>query len=732
MIGGKTTMRSLKSRIRAVASGKASESRGGARLKLETVDREEVLRLAAAAKQQNKYALSIMYYNKAIELWGEQPSYWREIACLQKAMGRLDDAKESLINAIRLEPGDARHHLELGELYLSKHDYDNAEAAFCTAASMDPDWPEPAAKLRDLESLLEAAKARDEADEEELIDRDEQLDRLARADVADGIDPALFHPTRSDMLRSHRPEFVTTFMGIDQRTRWGHGPVVRGIGSLRGYVVSAAPFHEIEIYVDGERVHAGELNPGALITEQSDSGLKKFSYNVWIDFSRFSLGWHDVTFRAIGLDGRVEEGVNWVRRSIIVDAPLPDDFFAEAMARVPRLDCGPSDSIVERVRALPSVVAEASPNSYPGPIRNVAVLRLDGLGDVAVSVPFFLRLRKLLPTAKIVVLASRDNADGCRALGLFDEVIEIDFPESPYKEGRYFSADAQIALMNKLAAYKFDLAIAGMVSQGPRELAVMTGAPVTIGFGGDDPKTLSIHYDTRDPKSGANILNYAARYGMLVRALEVWLDSGARVQRREDLTRDLLTPYGIDPGDRYVVLHTGSRIPSTEWPGYAALAERIAAQLKIKVVYIANDPSQRSLLSEAAMSDGSIVFLSGLIPFNHFDALLSFCSVFVGNDSGPGHLATLRGAKAIRILSARIGATEWKSEMGGVSIYRRMPCAGCGAIPIYRRDECTYDIACVKDISIDEVYEQVVRLSAEELGTERPAATVQSRPGEAA
>lgn len=730
----KTMMRAIRSRIKSSRSRQGHPITGIFEPSVPDITDRDVLRLADAAEESGNYPLAIMYHTKVAELWGEQPSFWKKIAGLQKAMGRVDAAQASLVNALRLEPGHARTHIELGDLYLVQQRYDDAEAAFRAAALYEPDGSEPAERLRDLVDLLAAKKARDAADEEELIARDEQLDRLALVggDTANGVNPALFPSTRVEMLRDHQPEFVTTFIGIDQRTIWGHGPVVRGIGSLRGHILSVEPFRFIEIYVDGQLTYTGPLNPGPLVSEQSSIGLQKYSYNAWIDFGRFSLGWHDVIFRAIGLGGQVVEGVNWVKRSIIVDKPLPDGFFAEAMCRVPRLDPSSSGSLIEQVRTLPSAVAEASPNSYPGPIRNVAVLRLDGLGDVAVSVPFFLRLRKMLPNAKIVALASADNADGCLALGLFDEVIAIDFPESPYKEGRYLSAKAQVALMDQLASYRFDLAITGMVSQGPRELAVMTGAPVTIGFGGDDPKTLSIHYDTRDPKSGANILNYAARYGMLASALEVWLDSGARVQKRENLTRDLLTRYGIGADDRYVVLHTGSRIAATEWPGYAALASRITSQLQMKVVYIASDASQGALLPESALADGSIVLLTGLVPFDDFDALLSFCSAFVGNDSGPGHLAALRGAKAIRILSARIGATEWKSEIGGVCLYRRMPCAGCGAIPIYRQDECTYDIACVKDISVDEVYEQVTRLVDEKHDLADAASLTQSIIGNAA
>ena len=677
------------------------------------LSRDAILDVAETARREKKYALSVLYYEKIIEIWGENADNWLDIAVMQKEMGRFDDAKKSIIHATRLNPRDVRFPLELADIALRKKHFKEAEEYYFRAAQIDPTWPLLTERLGELKKLAKADADRQALDKDEALRRDEQLDALSRRPGGTMINPALFQPTRVESTHNHRPCFVTTFIGIHQRTRWGSGPVVRGIGSLRGYLLSIAPYHKIVIYIDGHMVYEGELTEGPVHDEQSDERLRKYAFNAWVDFSQFAYGWHEVLFRAVGIEGGVDEGVNWKKESIIVDAPLPDGFFEEAMARVPELDTGSERSLVEQVRNLPSVIADASTNSYPGSIRNVAVLRLDGLGDVAVSVPFFLKLRELLPEARLVVLASSDNADGCRALEIFDEVIEIDFPESSYKQGRFLSREDQLSLIKRLASYKFDLAITGMVSDAPRQLSVMTGAPVTIGFGGDDQKSVNIYYDTRDPKSGGNILNYAARYGMLVKALEVWLDSGARIQRRNDLNREMLTQYGIERGDRYVVMHTGSRIKATEWPGYPALANRVASELNLKVVYIANDEGQRKSLSERLLSEGNIIFMTGILPFDHFDALLSYCDVFLGNDSGPGHLATLRGAKAIRLISARLGGSEWKSEMGGVYIYRRMPCAGCGSIPISKYEECTYDVACVKDVTVDEVFGQVVRLSSD-------------------
>jgi len=81
--------------------------------------------------------------------------------------------------------------------------------------------------------------------------------------------------------------------------------------------------------------------------------------------------------------------------------------------------------------------------------------------------------------------------------------------------------------------------------------------------------------------------------------------------------------------------------------------------------------------------------------------LLSFATAFVGNDSGPKHLAALRGTPVVSIHCARISWAEWSQEQTGVVISRRVPCAGCALF--HDADECGKGIACISDITVDEV-----------------------------
>ena len=100
--------------------------------------------------------------------------------------------------------------------------------------------------------------------------------------------------------------------------------------------------------------------------------------------------------------------------------------------------------------------------------------------------------------------------------------------------------------------------------------------------------------------------------------------------------------------------------------------------------------------------------MGGTLPFDQFDALLSFCAVFVGNDSGPKHLASLRGANVVSIHSSRINWNEWGQEMTGTIISRKLPCAGCAIF--HDSEECGKGFACITLITPDEVYAAIAAL----------------------
>jgi ADP-heptose:LPS heptosyltransferase len=130
----------------------------------------------------------------------------------------------------------------------------------------------------------------------------------------------------------------------------------------------------------------------------------------------------------------------------------------------------------------------------------------------------------------------------------------------------------------------------------------------------------------------------------------------------------------------------------------------------LKIVLLADDAETIVRAAEDAGHSARLRLVEGQLPFATFDALLSHCAVFVGNDSGPKHLAALRGVPVVSLHMARLNWSEWGQEISGRIVSRRVPCAGC-AIGLDGED-CGKDFACLRHIKAEEVYAAVEELLA--------------------
>ena len=328
---------------------------------------------------------------------------------------------------------------------------------------------------------------------------------------------------------------------------------------------------------------------------------------------------------------------------------------------------------------------------------------------MVISIPALRRLRQLLPEAYLVGLLSFGNVDLAKTLNLFDEIVTIEFAENQWERRRIMPLDMQQELRRRLEPFNFDVAIDLTESVDLRPLLLLSGAPFTIGFRDDQSQWLSAFYDarTRDPRNGHEEVSPALKLIGLVEWFGTLLRDHSPVIRRDELARDRLTAYGIVTGERFAALHTGARLQFSRWPHYDKLATMILDKTDLKVVMMSDDPDMRSRLGIELTNSARFTFLDQRLSFDDFDALLSFCSVFVGNDSGPTHLASLRGVNVINLYLARHNWNEWGHQNGGYIISRRVPCAGCNVH--HEPEECGKDFACIKNITPDEVFDTVMK-----------------------
>jgi tetratricopeptide (TPR) repeat protein len=272
----------------------------------------ELLRLADDARDRKQYLVAAELYDQALRAVAPTVDILLLLQCghMHKEAWNLDEAKERYLQALSLAPKDAEVLMQLGHFYKVAGRYADAEHYYQEALIARPGWTDPEDELNRLRTgaELRLEKAR--------LERRDQTRGLAQEepDELDGrIDRDLFPKTRDELYVSHQEAFVFKRNGIHQRTKWGVGLTVRGVDSLRGYLVSATPYLYLEIFLDGQLIHKGDLIVAPQRREKTNPDIQKYVYNAWIDFSNFPLGRHELVFRAVNVRGDAREGIDWRR-----------------------------------------------------------------------------------------------------------------------------------------------------------------------------------------------------------------------------------------------------------------------------------------------------------------------------------------------------------------------------------------------------------------------------------
>jgi ADP-heptose:LPS heptosyltransferase len=163
-----------------------------------------------------------------------------------------------------------------------------------------------------------------------------------------------------------------------------------------------------------------------------------------------------------------------------------------------------------------------------------------------------------------------------------------------------------------------------------------------------------------------------------------------------------------------VCVHPASGNELRQWPPahFAEFVDMLLARHDVHVALIGG-PDETELVNQVTEHlqhpDGVFV-LAGKLKLPELPALLARCALFVGNNSGPKHLAAALGVPTIGVHSGVVDSNEW-GPLGdnAVAIRRDMACSPCYAEkPI----SCPNKIACLNGLTAGAVLRQASRMLA--------------------
>ena len=158
-------------------------------------------------------------------------------------------------------------------------------------------------------------------------------------------------------------------------------------------------------------------------------------------------------------------------------------------------------------------------------------------------------------------------------------------------------------------------------------------------------------------------------------------------------------------------------LPQRRWPKekFIELMQRITLQYPNALVLITGAPGEKEeaeALRKAVKHERCLNF-AGQLKLLEMPILYSISTLMVTNDSGPGHFSAITPLKTF-VLFGPETPKLYGSLGNSTPIYAGLACSPCVSAANHRKTPCT-DPVCMQAISVDEVFQAIVKTLGEPL-----------------
>jgi heptosyltransferase-2 len=311
------------------------------------------------------------------------------------------------------------------------------------------------------------------------------------------------------------------------------------------------------------------------------------------------------------------------------------------------------------------------------------IVELWGVGDLAIATPF---LRKAAEHFDVTLLAKPFAFDLQSRFWPSVKVIPFNAPWTAFNRKYHIFSwpwRTMSSVWSSLWHEKFDVALSARWDPRDHFLLRLTGARARFGF----PRTGSQIFLTHPLPSPGQLEHRYEHWRIIALALHLNLESREKIN------------FPPRPDSRVILIHTGAAQPVRVWPleNYQSIVKKLRAQGY--TVRVACNPEQvawwRNAGEREAFAPQTVRELLGV---------LDAAGLFIGNDSGPGHLAAFCGLPTFTFFGPQV--SEWfvplhpASELIDGKACPYKPCS----------DYCRFPVPhCLTDITEAEAWVKVAR-----------------------
>jgi len=333
----------------------------------------------------------------------------------------------------------------------------------------------------------------------------------------------------------------------------------------------------------------------------------------------------------------------------------------------------------------------------------ILVKGVNWIGDSLFMTPALFALRKGFPHSHISLLINPWVKEIFEGNPDLDEIIIYD------GRGKESTLKGKISFIGALRKRNFDM---GVIMQ-PRSYRAalfiyLCGIPERIGYS-LPLRNLLLTKKIEFPKFPTHdidmFLNIVVSLGVKPEKKEPFLPQS----READIWAErFLGEKGIKPGELLIGINPGAFKQSKRWPEsrYAELSDILVKDFEAKVI-IFQGPGEDEIVQRVLGSMRGKAVLAK-VGIKELAAISRRCRLFISNDTGPMHVASVSGASIIALFGPADPERSSPRGIGHVVIKKDIPCSPCSKVVCKK-------LVCMKAISVEDVLD-AVRAQLERIG----------------
>ena len=269
-------------------------------------------------------------------------------------------------------------------------------------------------------------------------------------------------------------------------------------------------------------------------------------------------------------------------------------------------------------------------------LRKILLIRVDRVGDMVLSTPFFANMRAACPDAEIVLLAQPFAKDLLWGNPNISRIIDWD---SARRDKIIVALQQEHFDLAVDMHYDYELSTALLCRESAAEYAAGFAIAGRGAF-------FNIRVPATDKK------HFLAETGDILKALGIEAKSPAPAIHVDPAAREavfgFLAAHGLARDAKLAIIHPGGYYPKQRWPAenFALLADYLREKYNLTPCIIGSVGEAKLCVSVAKAMRSNPVLFSGH-SLRELAALFEGAAFFTGNNSGPLHLAAAFGIAAV-------------------------------------------------------------------------------------